>query len=66
MLNTNKGMETQGRALEEMGKILRCSLMDDFYMRCFFTDEINCIQFVLRVIMKDSELVVKSSTREFS
>ena len=61
MPDTDKGMEAQGRAMEEMGKILRCSLMDDFYMRRFFSDDINCIQHVLRVIMDDPRLVVKSS-----
>ena len=52
--------KVQGKAIEDMGKILRANLMDDFYMRKFFDDDVECVQYVLRVIMNDNGLVVKN------
>jgi len=50
-----------GKAMEDMGKILRATLMDDHYMRRFFSDNIPCVEYVLRTIMDDQTLVVKSA-----
>ena len=52
-------IKTQGKAMEDMGKILRANLMDDFYMRKFFDGDVECIQYVLRIIMGDKGLIVK-------
>ncbi len=52
-------IKTQGKAMEDMGKILRANLMDDFYMRKFFDGDVACIQYVLRIIMGDKGLIVK-------
>lgn len=59
MAGRNK-VHSQGRAMEDMGKVLRANLMDDFYMRKFFDKDVEYIQYVLRVIMGDKGLVVKS------
>lgn len=64
MTEMDEELETQGRALEDMGKILRSTLMDDYYMRRFFSENIPCVQYVLRVIMDDPTLVVKSATTQ--
>ena len=68
MAEVNVEVKTQGRrktrcagkAMEDMGKILRANLMDDHYMRRFFSDNIPCVEYVLRTIMDDQTLVVKS------
>ena len=54
-------IEANGKAMEDMGKILRATLMDDHYMRRFFSDNIPCVEYVLRTIMDDQTLVVKSA-----
>ena len=52
-------VKKQGKAIEDMGKILRANLMDDFYMRKFFDGDVEGIQYVLRIIMRDKGLIVK-------
>ena len=52
-------VKTQGKAIEDAGKILRATLMDDSYMRKFFDKDVKYIQYVLQVIMSDKGLVVK-------
>lgn len=61
MAEVNPEMEAQGKAIEEMGRILRATLMDDYYMRRFFKGNVKCIQYVLSVIMNDEGLVVKEA-----
>lgn len=53
-------LKIQGKVLEDIGKILRANLMDDFYMRKFFKGNVVCVQYVLRIIMNDEGLVVKT------
>ena len=53
-------VKTQGKAIEDAGKVLRATLMDDHYMRKFFDKDVEYIQYVLQVIMSDKGLVVKS------
>ena len=43
-----------------MGKILLANLMDNFYMRKFFDGDIECVQYVLRIIMANDGLIVKN------
>ena len=59
MTEINLEIQEQGKAMEDMGKILRANLMDDFYMRKFFDVDVEYIQYVLRIIMGNNELVVK-------
>ena len=59
MTKVNVEVKTQGKAMEDMGKILRATLMDDYYMRRFFAHNVKYIQYVLQVIMGDKGLVVK-------
>ena len=59
MAEVNVEVKTQGKAMEDMGKILRATLMDDSYMRKFFDKDVKYIQYVLQVIMGDKGLVVK-------
>lgn len=42
-------------------KLQLSCLMDDAYMRKFFEDELECTQYVLRIIMGRDDLIVKSS-----
>ena len=59
MAKVNVEVKTKGKAMEDMGKILRATLMDDYYMRRFFKGNVKCIQYVLCIIMDDEGLVVK-------
>ena len=54
------GFKIDGKILEDRGRILRATLMDDYYMRRFFSDDVKYIQYVLRIIMGDKGLIVKS------
>ena len=45
---------------ETLAKIPEFKLMDDTYMTAFFNDRLDLIQFVLRIIMGNNKLVVKS------
>lgn len=60
MAEINHKIKIQGKAMEDMGKILRANLMDDFYMRKFFDGDVECVQYVLRIIMADNGLIVKN------
>ena len=46
MAKVNVEVKSQGKAMEDMGKILRATLMDDHYMRRFFSDNIPCVEYV--------------------
>ena len=66
MPEINIGFKIDGKILEDTGRILRATLMDDYYMRRFFSDDVKYIQYVLRIIMGDKGLIVKSvETQKF-
>ena len=45
---------------EKLAELQKLTLMDDFYMRLFFRDNIPCVQRMLRVILDKPELLVES------
>ena len=45
---------------EKLAALQPLTLMDDFYMRAFFRDNIPCVEFVLRTILGKKDLVVIS------
>ncbi len=44
---------------ERLEKIRQYRLMDDVYMSAFFSDDIECTQLVLRILMDKDDLIVK-------
>ncbi|MBQ7665743.1 MAG: PD-(D/E)XK nuclease family transposase [Synergistaceae bacterium] len=46
---------------EKLAELQTLTLMDDFYMRLFFRDNIPCVQLVLRIIMNKDDLIVKTA-----
>ena len=44
---------------EKLAGLRTSTLMDDFYMRLFFRDNIPCVQLVLRIIMNKDDLIVR-------
>ncbi|MBQ3448785.1 MAG: PD-(D/E)XK nuclease family transposase [Synergistaceae bacterium] len=52
---------TQITREEILAEFQSLTLMDDSYMRLFFTDNIPCVQLVLRIIMNKDDLIVKSA-----
>lgn len=45
---------------EKIAALQPLTLMDDFYMRLFFKNNIPCVEFVLRIILCKKDLAVKS------
>lgn len=59
-MNIDIKTEEQLRS-ENLAKIADFRLMDDTYMTAFFNEQLELIQFVLRIIMEKEHLIVKSA-----
>ena len=57
MTEVNLEIQEQGEVMENMEKFCEQILMDNFYMIKFF--DVEFIQYVLWIIMRDNELMVK-------
>ena len=63
----NLELQTREQQKEEiLSKISEFRLMDDTYMSAFFNGRLDLIQFVLRIIMDNDNLVVNhAKTQKF-
>ncbi|MCM1577459.1 MAG: PD-(D/E)XK nuclease family transposase [Ruminococcus sp.] len=56
--------DSERRKAEMMAKIPEFTLMDDLYMNAFFNGQPELAQFVLRIILDNSSLIVKRSVTQ--